>query len=287
MRGGDRLVLNNPLSKKFPAEQLVVPQPVSFQAADGVKAYGQLFRGKSTTAQPGIIFLHGGPTRQMLLGWHPMEIYSDHYAVNQYLATHGYVVLSVNYRLGIGYGHAFEHPEHAGPFGAAEYGDVLAATRMLQAMPGVDPRRIGIWGSSYGGYLSALALARDSDTFKAGVDIYGISDMSAFVGRDLEPASMRFEDFERMKMMTVAFAASPVAAIPTWRSPVLIVHGDDDRNVPVAQSIDLIERLNTARVPHEEIIIPNEIHSFLLHQSSFQVDQAVVRFFGERLEAAH
>ena len=286
VRGGERRTLNNPLSRTFPVEQLVVPQPVSFQAADGVKSYGQLFRVRSTTAQPGIIFLHGGPTRQMLLGWHPMEIYSDHYAVNQYLATHGYVVLSVNYRLGTGYGHAFEHPEHAGPFGAAEYADVLAATRMLQAMPGVDPRRIGIWGSSYGGYLSALALARDSDTFKAGVDIYGISDMSAFVSHDLDPPALRFEDFGRREMLKVAFAASPVAALSTWRSPVLIVHGDDDRNVPVAESIDLIERLNTARVPHEEIILPNEIHSFLLHQSSFRVDQAVVRFFGEQLKAA-
>lgn len=98
---------------------------------------------------------------------------------------------------------------------------------------------------------------------------------------------MRFEDFGRIEMLKAAFAASPVAALSTWRSPLLIVHGDDDRNVPVAQSIDLIERLNTARIPHEEIIIPNEIHSFLLHQSSFQVDQAVVRFFGEQLKAVH
>ena len=285
--GGERRALNNPLPKEFPAGQLVVPQPVSFQVADGVKGHGQLFRREGAAAQPGIIFLHGGPIRQMLLGWHPLEVYSDHYAVNQYLATHGYVVLSVNYRLGIGYGHGFEHPEHAGPYGAAEYADVLAATRMLQGIPGVDPKRIGVWGSSYGGYLSALAVARDSDIFKAGVDIYGISDMSAFAGRYMDAPAIRFEDFGRAEFMKTAFASSPVAAISTWRSPVLIVHGDDDRNVSVGQSLDLIDRLNIARVPYEEIIIPNEIHSFLLHQSSLRVDQAVVRFFGEQLKIAN
>src|SRR6202789_752124 len=99
-----------------------------------------------------------------------MGYYANAYAVNQYLAAHGFVVLSVNYRLGIGYGRAYQQPDHAGYAGAAEYQDVLAGAHFLQDLPHVDGRRIGIWGGSYGGYLTALALARNSDLFAPRVD---------------------------------------------------------------------------------------------------------------------
>jgi dipeptidyl aminopeptidase/acylaminoacyl peptidase len=93
----------------------------------------------------------------------------DDYAANQYLASRGFLVLAVNYRLGIGYGHAFHFPERGGARGASEYLDVLAAGRYLQSRDDVDAKRLGIWGGSYGGYLTALALGRNSDMFAAGV----------------------------------------------------------------------------------------------------------------------
>ncbi|HEY7852223.1 MAG TPA: prolyl oligopeptidase family serine peptidase, partial [Caulobacteraceae bacterium] len=159
----------------FPADKFVTPKPVTWTAPDGTVIHGQIFqRADGVAAKPGVIFVHGGPPRQMLLGWHSMDYYSNAYAVNQYLAAHGFVVLSVNYRLGIGYGHAFQNPDHAGPAGAAEYQDVLSGGRYLQTITGVDPARIGIWGGSYGGLLTALALARNSDLFKAGVDMHGV-----------------------------------------------------------------------------------------------------------------
>ncbi|MGH6877617.1 MAG: prolyl oligopeptidase family serine peptidase, partial [Rhizomicrobium sp.] len=168
-----------PLPKDFPVGQLVTPASVSFTAPDGTPVHGQLFQRKDSSAnRPGIIFVHGGPPRQMLLGWHYMDYYSNSYAVNQYLADHGFVVLSVNYRLGIGYGRKFHQPDHAGPAGAAEYQDVLAGAHFLQHVAGVDAKRIGMWGGSYGGYLTALALARNSDVFKAGVDMHGVHDWS-------------------------------------------------------------------------------------------------------------
>ena len=113
----------------FPAAAVVTPKPVHFTAADGVEVHAQLFaRDDGSAKKPAIIFVHGGPPRQMLLGWHYMHYYSNAYAVNQYLANHGFVVLSLNYRLGIGYGHDFHYPEHWGPTGAAEYKDVLAGS---------------------------------------------------------------------------------------------------------------------------------------------------------------
>ena len=147
--------------------------------------HGQLFQQPDgVAAKPGVIFVHGGPPRQMLLGWSYMRYYANAYAVNQYLAAHGFVVLSVNYRLGIGYGYDFQHPANAGWTGSSEYQDVAAGGRYLAGLPGVDPQRIGIWGGSYGGLLTALGLARDSDLFKAGVDIHGVHDWSRDIGFD-------------------------------------------------------------------------------------------------------
>src|SRR5918999_222104 len=107
--------------------------------------------------------------RQMLLGWHYSDYYANAYAMNQYLASRGYIVLAINYRLGIGYGYEFHRPRNAGAQGASEYLDVKAAGEYLRSLPNVDPRRIGIYGGSYGGFLTALAIARDSDLFAAGV----------------------------------------------------------------------------------------------------------------------
>ncbi|MEO8946747.1 MAG: prolyl oligopeptidase family serine peptidase, partial [Gemmatimonadaceae bacterium] len=220
-----------------------------------------------------------GPPRQMLLGWHPMDYYSNSYAVNQYLANHGYVVLSVNYRLGIGYGHNFHHPAHAGATGASEYQDVKAGGEYLRALSNVDPRRIGIWGGSYGGYLTALALARNSDIFKAGVDMHGVHDWLSDEGARLTNAQLSYEKGDIKHALDVAWASSPVASIATWKSPVLLIQGDDDRNVRFHQTVDLARRLNTAGVAFDEMVIPDEIHGFLRYHSWAQADSATVHYF--------
>ncbi len=277
----------------FPRSHLVVPQRVTFHAADGTLVHGQLFVGrpatksaaadKSAQPKPTIIFVHGGPPRQMLLGWHYMEYYSNAYAVNQYLAAHGFVVLSVNYRLGIGYGRAFQQAEHAGYAGASEYQDVVAGAHFLQTLPDVDGKRIGIWGGSYGGYLTALALARNSDLFKAGVDLHGVHDWSRLLDDWVGKPVTRYEKGDRDQALVVAWQSSPDASIDTWRSPVLLIQGDDDRNVPFQQTIDLARRLAAHKLPYEEIVLPNEIHGFLRHAAWLRVDEATAEFFTRTL----
>jgi dipeptidyl aminopeptidase/acylaminoacyl peptidase len=267
----------------FPAEALLAPQAVTFKSPDGLTIHGQLFQRPDGGAKPAVVFVHGGPPRQMLLGWHYMDYYSNAYAVNQYLAAHGFVVLAVNYRLGIGYGRAFKHPAHAGPTGAAEYQDILAAGRFLQTLPGVDPARIGIWGGSYGGYLTALALARNSDVFKAGVDLHGVHDWSRDIAHDLGNPNLRFEQGDRAQAMATAFASSPDADVAHWRSPFLLIQGDDDRNVAFQQTIDLARRLEAQHTPFEELVLPNEIHGFLRHASWLAADTATVRFLEKTL----
>ena len=278
--GGDRAI---DAATAYPAASLVVPQRVTFTAADGTLIHGQLFTTGGSAKKPAVIFVHGGPPRQMLLGWSYMDYYSNAYAVNQALALRGFVVLSVNYRLGIGYGRAFQHPVKAGPAGASEYQDVVAGAKYLTGLPGVDPARLGIWGGSYGGYLTGLALARNSDLFKAGVDLHGVHDWSRLLAEETSPAK-RFEQGDWAEFMKVSFAASPDADIATWRSPVLLIQGDDDRNVRFNQTVDLARRLEVANVPFEEFVLPDEIHGFLRHAAWQRVDAATIEFLVRKLK---
>ena len=284
-RPGESHTLDTGGTKDYPSSALVIPKLVSFKSPDGLTIQGTLFRQAGAGAhQPGVIFVHGGPTRQMMLGWHYMDYYSNAYAVNQYLAAHGFTVLSVNYRLGIGYGRAFQHPEHAGPAGAAEYQDALAGARYLQQLGGVDANRIAIWGGSYGGYLTGLALARNSDVFKAGVDFHGIWNWVPFLTKAQELPEHWYEaSAEWKKAIDTAFAASPGADIAKWKSPVLLIHADDDRNVPFDQTVELAHRLEQQHTPFEELIIPNDIHGFLRRASWMQADQATVQFLSKQL----
>src|SRR6185312_5972631 len=175
-----RALAEDRMPSDFPAAQLVIPRKVVFKATDGVEIHGQLFeRTGGAAKKPALIYVHGGPPRQMLLGWHYSDYYTNAYAENQYLASRGYVVLSVNYRLGIGYGYEFHRPPNAGVQGAAEYLDVKAGAEYLRRLPQVDSKRIGIYGGSYGGFLTAMALARDSQLFAAGVDIHGVHNWTA------------------------------------------------------------------------------------------------------------
>ncbi|HWF00988.1 MAG TPA: prolyl oligopeptidase family serine peptidase [Caulobacteraceae bacterium] len=282
----DRRVLATVGETSFPQARLVEPRAVTYRAPDGLVIHADLFEASGGGARkPAIVFVHGGPPRQMMLGWSYMDYYSNAYAVNQYLATHGFVVLSVNYRLGIGYGRAFNHPQHAGYRGAAEYQDVAAAGRWLQARPEVDPARIGIWGGSYGGYLTAMALARNSDIFKAGVDLHGVHDWTnEHSGFFFTGEAGRYEKGDLEQARKVAWESSPVSDMSHWTSPVLLIQGDDDRNVDFHQTVDLARRLDALHLPYEELVIPNEIHGFLRHASWLEADSATVDFLDKTLK---
>ena len=271
----------------YPTDRLVTPRQVVFRAPDGVTVHGQLFDaaggGGGPARKPAVIYVHGGPPRQMLLGWHYSEYYSNAYALNQYLASRGFVVLSVNYRLGIGYGYEFHQPAGAGARGAAEYRDVQAAARYLRALPRVDPNRIGIYGGSYGGFLTALALARNSDVFAAGVDIHGVHDWTTERARGLLDRQRYEQAPDVARALEVAWQSSPVSSMASWKSPVLVIHGDDDRNVRFSQSTDLVRRLAAFGVPHETLVIPEDTHHFLRHANVLAVDAAAAAFLERRL----
>lgn len=266
------------LPSDFPSSKLVVPEQVVFKAADGLEIHGQLFKPANATGKlPALIFTHGGPVRQMLLGWHYMYYYHNSYAMNQHLASRGYIVLSVNYRSGIGYGRGFRLAQHRGARGASEYQDVVAGAKYLRSRDDVDSKRIGLWGGSYGGYLTALGLARDSDMFKAGVDFHGVHDWSVQVAGLRVPT----DTADRVR---IARESSPISSVDKWKSPVLLIHGDDDRNVEFAQTVNLVRLLRKHNVYFEELIYPDEIHDFLRHRDWVYAYSASGEFLNKHLK---
>jgi dipeptidyl aminopeptidase/acylaminoacyl peptidase len=253
------------LSEEFPAQHHVVPQNIMLTAADGVEFHNQLFVPPDIQPgerRPAMLFTHGGPRRQMLLGYHYMHFYHMAYAINQYFASQGYVTISVNYRSGIGYGAEFRSAPGTGGRGNSEYQDVLAAGEYLRDRPDVDPERIGLWGLSYGGILTAQGLARNSDIFAAGVDLAGVH----LRGNTVDPDD-------------ISYTSSAIGAIETWRSPVLLLHGDDDRNVPFRQTTGLVQLLRAHGVYYELIVFPDDVHDSLLYSRWLLAFNAADDFF--------
>jgi dipeptidyl aminopeptidase/acylaminoacyl peptidase len=283
--GNAHSLLENMLPSTFAATALVAPQPVMITATDGMPIHAQLFMPKDLKAgekRPALIFFHGGSRRQMLLGWHYNYYYRNAYAMNQWLASQGYIVMSVNYRSGIGYGLEFREALNYGASGGAEFNDVMGAGLYLKNRADVDPARIGLWGGSYGGYLTAMGLSRASDLFAAGVDFHGVHDWNQGI-KTFVPDYNVLDDPEFSRK---AFEASPMSRVDTWKSPVLLIHGDDDRNVSFIESINLITALRKRNVEVEQLVFPDEVHDFLRHANWVRGYKAAAEFFNRRLKKA-
>jgi len=267
----------------YPSNMLIEPEEIIYTSVDGMKVHGQLFLPKKIKRgdkKPAVIFMHGGSRRQMLMGFHHRGYYHNFYAMNQYLVSQGYIVLSINYRSGIGYGMEFREALNYGAGGASEFSDVLGAGLFLQNHPNVDPNKIGLYGGSYGGYLTAMGLAKASNMFAAGVDIHGVYDWNNVI-QNFIPSYNRLEDPEFTKL---AYDSSPIAHMEGWKSPVLLIHGDDDRNVPFSETVDKAEALRKNGVEFEQLVFPDEVHGFLLHQNWVKAFEATFDFFERKLK---
>jgi len=266
------------IPSSFPSSKLVMPQAVTFTAKDGQETHAQLFLPQETTSKPrpAILFFHGGPQRQMFLGFNTNRSYSWIYAFNQYLVAEGYIVLSVNYRGGTGYGLDYREADNLGPGGSSELNDLVGAITYLRGRQDVDSHRLGIWGPSYGGLMTALGLARASDAFAAGVDYAGINNWSTFLSSVGDPIDGG--DANRRAM-----ESSPIATIDQWHSPVLLVQADDDGVVPSQQAAELIEGLRSHNIDHDVIMIPNEIHDLARYSSWMMLFNAADVYFERQL----
>jgi dipeptidyl aminopeptidase/acylaminoacyl peptidase len=248
---------------RFPRQQLVTPQRVVFDSSDKLPVHGQLFmpRNAGNGKKPAILFFHGGPQRQMLLGWHPMGAYTHFYGMNQFLASQGYIVMSVNFRGGTGYGLDWREPLEFAEAGGSEVRDIAGAVAYLKGRSDVDPARIGVYGMSYGGVMTSLALSKLPNEFAAGVDIAGVHDWKTFLPYLTAPGAAP-------EIAELGFKSSAIGSVRDWRAPVLMIQGDDDRAVNFAQMVELIAALReVGKVEPEQYVIPDEVHDFIRHES--------------------
>ena len=272
---------------RFPAAQLVTPQQALFKSSDGSKftdsvqdggwareASRRRLRSRRTAAADAARLALHGLLRERLRDEPIPRQPRLHRALGQ-LSSGNRVRLCV------------PSPENAGARGASEYLDVLAGGQYLQSRPDVDTSRIGIWGGSYGGYLTALALGRNSDIFSAGVDIHGVHNWdrqrrgSPNLSAALAGDGITIDDLRRAAR--VVYESSPISSVKTWKSPVLLIHADDDRNVDFHQTVDLEAAAARAGRRGRRLVIPDDIHAFLLFHSWETVSNAVVNYLERML----
>jgi dipeptidyl aminopeptidase/acylaminoacyl peptidase len=270
-------------AKDFDPTKLVTPEVITLTAKNGQKTEAQVFYPKNVKkdkSHPAVVFVHGGSRRQMYPAYHPSWYYANFYHANQYLASKGYVVVSINYRSGIGYGQDFREAKDYGASGNSEFADLEAAGEWLKTNPSVSSQKIGVYGGSYGGFMTAHAMARRSDLFSVGVDIHGVHNWNTEIPTFMpEYDSLRFP-----KHAQSAYRSSPINYLDGWRSPTLFIHGDDDQNVPFSETEFMVRTLRRKGVDLDVVVIPDEIHSFLRYESWVKVLQSMGDYFDGRFK---
>jgi dipeptidyl aminopeptidase/acylaminoacyl peptidase len=251
------------LTDSFPASintaDLTAPVPVYYpsRATDKKMVPATLIVNKNldkTVKHPAIIWIHGSGADQNYLGWHP-GAYRMYYSMHQYLAQQGYVILTPDYRGSSGYSRDWA-TGHYMDLGGGESQDVAAGADYLKTLPYVDPDRIGVWGLSYGGFMTLQAVTTTPKLFRCAIDVAGVGDWATHgpwsIGRMGTPVSNP-DGYYR---------SAPVKHLDKLERPLLILQGTNDTNVPFIQTITVIDTLEKLGKPFDMAIYPGEIHFF-------------------------
>ena len=269
--GPETCQLMQTLPGSWTPDKCIVPEEVTFDSVGGLKVHGYLVAppgcAEEAKKHPALVWVHGGPVRQMRYGFHPMRSYALFYAYSQYLAHQGYASLLVNFRGGIGYGRDFRNGIY-GKMGVDDIADVVAAGRYLKALPYIDEDRVGVWGLSYGGYMTLTALTKYPDEFRMGINIAGIWDFAQWIYWIQERHGRLGGGFE------IYFKGSPEESPELYRigspcsfkenleRPLINFHGTADANVDFAQMDRIVKDCLALGAEYEAYYYPDEAHTF-------------------------
>lgn len=271
---GPALQLTFSMPRALAGAGMVEPELVEYASTDGMIIPAFLYRPPQAAGGgkfPIIVYPHGGPTAQHTNGWHPWL---------QYFILKGYGVIAPNFRGSTGYGRAFELANRE-EWGKKDLEDVLQAAAYARTVEWVDPKRVAIFGGSYGGYQALLALSKAPGSFCCGVDFYGVSNRFSS-WRDTDRIGKRNIQRKLGKPNGNAELykeASPLFYEANIREPLLIMHGEADPRVPFGQSVEIAEALRRRGFPVQFYGYPGEGHGFLKPEHLRDIYTKVEQFF--------
>ncbi len=237
------------ISDSMPAamdrSQFVEPESVSYAGPDGQKVPAWLFVPKGldrSRKHPAIVWIHGDGVNQGYDGWHVQRNYAVYYSFHQYLLQQGYVVIMPDYRGSIGYGKAWREGVYM-DVGGKDAKDAWMVTNYLKTLPYVDMDRVGVWGLSYGGFFTLIAVTDQPKLFRAGVDVAGVADYAMYYEDPYHGGWTASRIGTPEQNPEVYANASPLSHVDRLERPLLVLHGTSDVNVPYLHSVRLIDEL--------------------------------------------
>lgn len=265
--------------------QLGAQETFEWTTRDGWKMQGVLIRpvGAPQNARaPLAILPHGGPEGYNMDGWSTNSLYPA-----QVLAANGYAVFMPNYRGSGGRGVAFSKADHR-DLGGREFDDVLDGITSLHQRGVADSLRVGISGTSYGGYFSAWAGTRHSDRFRLAMPFAGISNWTSFTGTTDIPVEMAAVhwDLWPYEHPMLLWERSPLAHVGNARTPMIIGQGMVDERVHPEQMIQLYQALKLKGVPADLVLYPREPHGLLERQHQLDYMRRVIEAFNKYVRPA-
>jgi len=226
-------------------DALVEPEFVHFPGADGKPVPGWLFVPKNldrTKKHAAIVWIHGDGINQNYDGWHVQRNYAVYYSFHQYLLQKGYVVFAPDYRGSIGYGRDWRNGVYM-DVGGKDAKDAWMSANYLKTLPYVDPDRIGVWGLSYGGFFTLIAVTDQPTLFRAAIDVAGVVDYAMYYSDPYHGAWTASRIGTPEENPAVYAQASPISHIDRLARPLLILHGTADVNVPYLETVRLIDQV--------------------------------------------
>jgi dipeptidyl aminopeptidase/acylaminoacyl peptidase len=279
------------LSKSMPAgldgTPFVEPEYVRYPGPDGQQVPGWLFVPKSldrSRKHPAIVWIHGDGVNQGYDGWHVQRNYAVYYSFHQYLLEQGYVVFAPDYRGSIGYGRAWRQGVHM-DVGGKDAKDAWMAAHYLRTLPFVDTERVGVWGLSYGGFFTLIAMTDQPTLFRAGVDVAGVVDYAMYYEDPYHGGWTTSRIGTPEQNPAIYKQASPLSHVDRLERPLLILHGTADVNVPYLHSVRLVDELMLKGKSHlfDFRMYPGEFHYFTRAHVLRDAWQRVDAFFAEHL----
>ena len=261
--------------------QLPKAQIVHYKSFDGTVISALLwmpFNLARDGRAPAVVLPHGGPSSQALDYWSPNR-------TAMALASRGFVVIAPNVRGSTGYGRAFERANHM-DLGGSDLKDEVAGRQFLIDTGYVDPKRIGMTGGSYGGFMTLMALAKTPGLWAAGVDEYGIIDWSAIWRNADLPDRQYLESYlgDPVKNKAAYAASSPITYMNHLTAPLLVLQGDDDARVTKDQAEKVVDELKTNGRTVQSHFYPAEGHGFFKREDQIDALERTVAWFEKYLQ---